>query len=1002
VGVDRDDAGSAALAEGLEVKEHLLLTLAVLAILALGCSETPVSFPLRSLERSGEVSFVCVGPNGEGYDLNACPDFENTENRRHMLALITQTFRGEVAIVDLSAGKVVDLDQSTPGYGFIPVGENPVDIVSTPGGVATFVAVAEVGQPGIYAIPSTCAKPPAHDLVTWPACALDAPPGEMAILVDPAADDGGVRASCDGDYSLDAATPGVAPAATRADCAADLALETVSPGRRKLVVTLPTLGQYVIIDAQELLDRQPGSFDACPIERRVEFMDELPASTKLVQKIPADLQTSCGVTELEYGPPEPRASIPAGIDVSDGRLFVADRGNPLVHVIDVHDPCSPIEQPPFVALSYDAPNRPDIFTTHVAVSPPTTNGSRFAYAVDGDGNTMIFDATPGYSDRTPIVRSGSPRLPFEPPDRIQFDSPARGVTFALRDVPAADPATGVASIGTYCDPDPLASGPSTLYRPNSAYSSGARAHNLRGVFGFVMLASGQVAVIDVEDFDAACRRPIEANSSSELDFRGCSGDPQTVVDGGGYVVGAEKRRTVTAELSCRMVEQHRARSGRVMINSNEFGVNAPSLRNFPRLSQENSSVGTTNSQDAQVNPKLLAVDFPDPANPPDGVLPAEVFIGVSRYRSGDLQNPLDTIPQTAERASIALLLQEPRAFFGDEDLRLVYEGEIVKGRVGRFDVLPAGGSTLVDFDGGFCDRGIEGVPRMRERGAALGVEAANLDAFAREHADYVQITSELHDKDDSYWVDFLPSSCETQGKAAFFACRDLFGAETEVFKELRDFVVLDAHQGDLVVEPRRYADEAQRQKILADFGCCFGGTKLKYSVRAGSHWVLTGNSGIQHNIIADPTADNQCIRDCNPRNQFLNGRAFEIAASGTCTPTADLPCAVGPATGTDAPSCIQTGQGQVAASSACVFQSLTHRFAVYRGTDASRRDMTFSWSVTGGFSPLTASLTSQTRAVSPQSIVFVPQIGQLAVADGAAAGLVLISLDSVAPSQLFF
>lgn len=990
------------------MKERLLVVLAVLAALSLGCSETPVSFPLRSLERSGEVSFVCVGPNGEGYDLNACPDFENTENRRHMLALVTQTLRGEVAIVDLSAGKVVDLDRSTPGYGFIPVGGNPVDIVSTPGGVATFVAVAEVQKEGIFAIPSTCAKPPAHDLVTWPACSLDAPPGEMAILVDPAADDGGVRASCDGQYSLDAATPGVALAATRSDCAADLALETVSPGRRKLLVTLPTKGEYVIIDAQELLDRTPGSFDACPIERRVALMDELPATTQLVQKVPTDLQTGCGLKELEYGPPEQRQSFPAGIDASDdGRLFIADRGNPLVHVIDVHDPCAPLEQPPFVALSFDAPNRPDIFTTHVAVSPPTTDGSRFAYAVDGDGSVMIFDATPGHSDRTPIVRSGSPRLPFEPPDRIQFDSPARGVAFALRDVPVADPVTGVASIGTYCDPNPEISNsttPGSKYRPNSDFSSGARAHNLRGVFGFIMLASGQVAVIDVEDFDAACRRPIAANASTQPDFRGCFGDPESAVD---FYLDDQDRRTVSNELSCRMVERHRARSGRVMINSNEFGVNAPSLRNFPHLSLDNSSLATSNTEEGQQNPKLLAVDFPDPdpSTPPNEALPAEVFIGVNRYKNGDSQNPLDTSPETAERASVALLLQEPRAFFGDEDLRLVYEGEIVKNRIGRFDVIPAGGSKLVDFDSGFCDRGIEGIPRMRERGLGLGVEAANLDAFAREHADYVQITTELHGKDDLYWTDFVPSTCQSQGKEAFFSCRDTFGDASEVFKETRDFVIMDANQGNLIVEPRRYASDAQRQKLLEDFSCCFGGTKLRYSVRAGSHWVLTGNSGIQHNIIADPLAENQCVRDCNPRNQFLNGRAFEIASSGNCTPTPEVPCGVGKATSSDAPACVQSGQGQVDPTSACVFQSLTHRFAVYRGADpnqSSKRDMTFSWSVTGGFTPLTASLASQTRAVSPQSIVFVPQIGQLAVADGAAEGLVLISLDSVAPSQLFF
>ena len=56
----------------------------------------------------------------------------------------------------------------------------------------------------------------------------------------------------------------------------------------------------------------------------------------------------------------------------------------------------------------------------------------------------------------------------------------------------------------------------------------------------------------------------------------------------------------------------------------------------------------------------------------------------------------------------------------------------------------------------------------------------------------------------------------------------------------------------------------------------------------------------------------------------------------------------------------------------------------------------------GGFITLGANLAAQTAAVSPQSLVFVPQIGQLAVVDGAAEGLVLVSLDSVAVSRLFF
>src|SRR5258707_1308052 len=79
-----------------------------------------------------------------------------------MLALVTQSIAGEVALIQLTGGPagVVDVDKSTPGYNFLRIGANPVDIVSTPDGVATFVGVAELNKPGIYALPTTCLGPP--------------------------------------------------------------------------------------------------------------------------------------------------------------------------------------------------------------------------------------------------------------------------------------------------------------------------------------------------------------------------------------------------------------------------------------------------------------------------------------------------------------------------------------------------------------------------------------------------------------------------------------------------------------------------------------------------------------------------------------------------------------------------------------------------------------------------------------------------------------------------
>jgi hypothetical protein len=993
----------------------------VFGLLALGCTQEPLTLPLRSLERSGEASFVCVDSEGHGRDINSCPDFDSVENPRRMLALVTQTLRGEVAVVDLSSGSVVDLDPSSPGFSFVPVGANPTDIVSTPGGVASFVGVAEAGKEGIFGIPSSCLRAPAHDLTSWPACRLPAAPAELAITIDPPGpdDDGNPatpapeRASCEAPYSVDTATPGTALAATRSDCAADLALEKAPAGRRKLVVSLPALGGFAVIDAQGILDRKPGSFQNCEIERFIALPTVAPSFD---QKVPEDLQGGCDGPTINYGPHTASSvSLPGGIELTDdARLFISDRSAPLVHVYDLSDPCAPQVEPALLPESFEARNRV-VTTSAVAVSSQTSDGRRFAYAVDDyDGSVMVFDVTPGSSDRTPIVFPGSPENPFVPPDRIKFSSPAKDVTFALRDAPVPDPLTGVATIGAFCNPDPGLdpANPAAKYRPNSDYSSGASPHNLRGVFGFVMLTDGNIAVIDVDDFDAPCRRPIEPNAAAVEDFRGCAGDPAGVTS----FEDASGKRTVSDEQSCNVVERNRPRSGRIMINSSQFGVNAPAIRSYPRLHKsDGSSLPTDQSEDGHKNPKLLAVDFPSPSG--GAPVPAAVYIGTDLYSGGsapDSENKIfSTDPNTADQLSLALILKEPRAFGGDEDVTLTYEGAFASVRNTGFPGF-SGAAQPIEFsdqDANFCNRGVEDVDLARERGPDLGVAPENLDAFARQHADYVQITTGLRAEDDKYW-NTLSASCGIgTGKSAYLACLQQFGGGEATATTNRDFRILEAYQDHLVIEPRSPGDDEGRSKVTELAYCCLGGgSALSYVIRAGNEWVLLGSvAGFRHNVIADDQATAgktpfRCIRDCNPRRKLLNSRAFDVSARD-CDPAA-TDCAIGAATDSDY-ACVLDKTAPLSPDgplAGCIFQNLSHRFAIYRGSAdlAKNRDVFFSWTVTGAFIPLTANLGSQSRAVSPQSISFVPQLGQLAVADGASEGLVLVSLDSVSVSRLFF
>jgi hypothetical protein len=518
-----------------------------------------------------------------------------------------------------------------------------------------------------------------------------------------------------------------------------------------------------------------------------------------------------------------------------------------------------------------------------------------------------------------------------------------------------------------------------------------------------------VAVIDEEDFDARCRRPIFTNSAATEDFRGCAGDPADVPF---YTLDetADGKRTVSNELSCRVVEQHRARSGRVMINSADFGVNAPALKSLPRLrAPEGGVLASDLSDDGLKNPKLLAVDFPNPKG--GSALAAQVYVGTSLYKSAaaadSASSLLHTDPGAADRPSVALVLNEPRAFGGDEDITLRYEAAFIPERKTGIPTLGVGKaeSAIADADGAFCDRGVEDMDLARERGKNMGVAPGDLDAFAARHADYVQITQGIPDENSAYWTSPATASCGgATGKAAYFTCRDAFGPSDHP-TALRDFRIVRAYQDHLVIEPRELASAEDKDEIINLLFCCFSKiSALSYQVRASHEWVLMGSgSGFRHHVVAQGD-DLRCVNDCNPRRALLDSRAFEISARD-CKPTRNgNGCAIGPASADDV-ACVLDQTAPVTPGGPldkCVFQSLTHRFAVYRGSEPTPRDTAFGWTVTGGFTPLVANLTSQSRAVSPQSLVFVPQIGQLAVADGASEGLVLVSLDSVSVSRLFF
>jgi hypothetical protein len=999
--------------------------------LSFGCGRQNETAALRALRVAGDVSLLCLGRDADGQltqglDRAQCPDFEHAPNsaeQRHLMALLTQPSTGEVAAVDLTASpaKVIDYEPTAPGYSFLPIGAEPTALVTTPGGIASFVAVGETGREGIFGLPSSCvsARPadaPLRDLRTWPACRLPSAPGPMMLLTDPAIDDDldpstppRVRERCSASYVDPEELIGAAPAAAREQCPADLAREGGPPGRRKLAVTLPALSEIWVLDAQELLDRAPGTFDACIPEKTVVLQPETPDQS---ERIPSDLQSnspSCMPLGYDHGPaPVNVRPWPADLALSDDlRLFVADSQAPVIHVLDAGDPCTLQSLPGLYPLSYTDPGAV-ITTRKVAVSPLTTKGKRFVYAVDDSstitaGSLIPFDVSPNSTERTPLVRERAPFTPGEPPDRIFLPRDVADVEFAyLDDVPASDPVTKIAIEGVACDPNPLIQpdSPAALYRTSADRTSGARPANLRGTFAYAALHSGQIAVVDVEDLDAACRRPVSANPAPDENLYGCKNDDPGVSD---YRIGGLVP-TVSDELSCNVVVPHRARGRSFFSNPPASSTVSAGLLAFPTLTlSDGRSVLTDQSDEGRNQPKMLGVPYV-------AGQPAAVYIGPLEYATDQVSH-LELDPTETDHSSVLLSYEEPRAFIPNEDFTATYEGVVRAEREALFRP-PADGSSVGTVDEGlnasFCSSGVQDLDLTAEVGRSLKVsDPDSIAKFSRDHADYVQITGPLLDEDDAYWLgagaqcgtELFQGIADANEQRGRPLCQQFFGTP-QVPTSLRDLRIVAASEDSLSVEPRedvgaRRNSDTRRRQLMQFVSCCFP-EPTAYVVRAGNQWVIRGGaSGVGHHVRTDPSS-HRCVNDCSPLTQLLVGRAFEISCSANCPANAEGRLSVGRATANDfvcvaddTTGGIQPGQP----GSECVFQSITTRLAFYRGQSATKRDTRFRWQLTDGFGPLSVPLNS-TNVSTPRSLLALPELGQLLITDGTAAGLTFLNIAS--------
>lgn len=1053
------------------------------------CSQTPTSVPIRTFERAQRVDTIClrvVGDNiPEPVPQNECAPVPAGSDQggalvNQLFALVTQSARGEVAVVDLSSSTIVDRSHATPGINFLPVGAIPTDIAATPDGRMAFVAAAEPNKFAIYGIAghrilgdalNRLDPEGAVTLGSWPVCSLPQRPGSLAMVS---------RGTGLAQYELVAVLPG-----DRSNSAKIITIDPLPFLRadRRKIYTGPNAGQNAdnFPDGPTLT---PGVLQPCPITAAIDISGDTAVPSSFVPgprwddgvkyvdggvdltcaqpdpssrcgtrpcgcspdivqadggaPIPTDgglIEPTCatgdagtddggttatdagtgtdagadaGAVPLDFGPLDPPQPVAVALD--DQTLYVADNSLPLIHVIDLSTAGSPRELPPLTMTSVSDPSRISP-VRDLSISPATREFKRFLYAVDSkDGTIAIFDITdPNTTTRVPMRRPHAELNPFQPEDRLGFGAPVVAVAFAKHDFPLTRE-NGIsipnAPSGLLCNPNPH-NDPKTNpgdwgvgYRYNSTdvdVTLQNAPNRLRGIFAFVTLSNGQTVVVDVDDWDAPCRRPATLTTTAQTTVTaGLAPDvlaaPQVdIADNDPYHAPTPDPATVTLEDFYPVSSPHRIRSMYLLRDDLTTGKHIPYTPSTPQITSPGAPLPLF-GQGSEKTPHLR------PTAPAPGVSAGTEDVG------------------------ILFATDAPDTQF-DQDWNVQYEGPLP-----GFTGFP---SPLVTTDGfqtmnvnnpnaHFCAKGVEDWQISGERANLITTALAQSgrngypERLDRRMADYVQVQDDLLPGIDQYWPlgeaddgqQCWDPSLDTAAKR-YDQCLGEFGTFAQQ-NESRDFPILEAYDDHLVIgtfatiKPNKtreiISQSTYNQDRLKLLRCCFH-HQINFQVRAASQWVTTGSTlGFMSHMTTDEKT-NRCIPSCVPRDQLLNSRAPSLPYGGESdfAPFRDTPLAM------RNPSFSFFVQNGYVIDTTTTTDPATGK-QVNSPTFGQQidflpqRDTFYHFQSRGQFTPLIVDLTQGNAAntVDPQSMRFIDTLGQVAVVDGSNQGLILIDLSLVA------
>jgi hypothetical protein len=150
--------------------------------------------------------------------------------------------------------------------------------------------------------------------------------------------------------------------------------------------------------------------------------------------------------------------------------------------------------------------------------------------------------------------------------------------------------------------------------------------------------------------------------------------------------------------------------------------------------------------------------------------------------------------------------------------------------------------------------------------------------------------------------------------------------------------------------------------------CCFH-NQVRFRVRSGGQWIALGSSvGMLHHVQRSPSG--ACTLGCQTRESLMTSRAVTIPRGD---PSAILPDRNSP----------------------LAFRNPMFSFLMWGGSQPLARGSQWKFATRGQYAPQTINLAGTTNAVSPQSMLYIDVLGQLAIVDGASQGLILIDLNTV-------